>query len=190
MATMSSNAESSNAQPDHKLNPLAAVPGAKGIDSRGPRFGAILTLITLTAEIILLVTSHQLSPANSLLVNLATPASILLLLIVIVFAIGAFAGIARHPYGAIFRRFIRPNLVAPTEFENPKPPTFAQLIGFIITLVGLVFAVFGLTTGALIAVAFAFIAAFLNSVFGYCLGCQIYVLLVRGGIVGRGSATA
>jgi len=64
------------------------------------------------------------------------------------------------------------------------------MIGFIITLVGLVLALFGLTTGAFIAVAFAFIAAFLNSVFGYCLGCQIYVLLVRAGIVGRGSATA
>ncbi|MBU6265547.1 MAG: DUF4395 family protein, partial [Actinomycetales bacterium] len=59
-----------------------------------------------------------------------------------------------------------------------------------ISLAGLVFAVLGITTGAIIAVAFAFVAAFLNSVFGYCLGCQIYVLLVRAGIVGRGSASA
>ena len=178
MATTSSN----------KPNPLPAAPGTKGIDPRGPRFGATLTLITLTAEIILLLLGPQVSPANAFLVNLATPASILLLLIVIVFAIGAFAGIAHHPYGAIFKKFIRPNLNAPTELENPKPPTFAQLIGFVITLVGLVFALVGLLPGALIAVAFAFIAAFLNSVFGYCLGCQIYVLLVRAGIVGRGSA--
>ena len=185
MATTSSNAQSS-----HKPNPLAAAPGTKGIDPRGPRFGATLTLITLTAEIILLLVGPQLSTANSVLVNLATPSTILLLLVVIVFAIGAFAGIAKHPYGAIFKKFIRPNLAAPTELENPKPPTFAQLIGFIITLVALILALFGLTTGALIAVAFAFVAAFLNSVFGYCLGCQIYVLLVRAGIVGRGSATA
>ncbi len=173
-----------------KPNPLAAAPGTKGIDPRGPRFGATLTLITLTAEIILLIVGPQISTANSLAVNLVMPAGILLLLIVIVFAIGAFAGIAKHPYGAIFKKFIRPSLSAPTELENPKPPTFAQLIGFVITLVGLVLAVIGLLPGALIAVAFAFIAAFLNSVFGYCLGCQIYVLLVRAGILGRGSATA
>jgi hypothetical protein len=184
MATTSSSSPSSN-----KPNPLAAAPGTKGIDPRGPRFGATLTLITLTADIILLLVGPQLSTANSLVANLATPASILLLLIVIVFAIGAFAGIAKHPYGAIFKKFIRPNLSAPSELENPKPPTFAQLIGFIITLVGLVLALLGLTTGAFIAVAFAFVAAFLNSVFGYCLGCQIYVLLVRAGILGRGSAT-
>jgi len=27
-------------------------------------------------------------------------------------------------------------------------------------------------------------------VFGYCLGCQIYILLARAGIVGRGGKTA
>jgi hypothetical protein len=205
MATTSSNAKSSNATSSNaassnaaspssasgkKPNPLAAAPGTKGIDPRGPRFGATLTLITLTAEIILLLAGPQLSTTNAPLVNLATPSTVLLLLIVIVFAIGAFVGISKHPYGAIFKKFIRPNLAAPTELENPKPPTFAQLIGFVITLVGFVLALFGLTTGAFIAVAFAFVAAFLNSVFGYCLGCQIYVLLVRAGIVGRGSATA
>jgi hypothetical protein len=42
-----------------------------------------------------------------------------------------------------------------------------------------------------VAGAAAFIAAFLNSVFAYCLGCQIYLLLARAGILGRkGAATA
>jgi hypothetical protein len=37
----------------------------------------------------------------------------------------------------------------------------------------------------------AFVAAFLNSVFAFCLGCQIYLLLVRARILGRRrSATA
>jgi hypothetical protein len=34
-----------------------------------------------------------------------------------------------------------------------------------------------------LAGAAAFVAAFLNSVFGYCLGCQLYLLLVRAGLV-------
>ena len=175
----------------NKSNPLASKPGTKGVDPRGPRFGATITLITLTVELIFLLANPEaLSSSNSLAQNFATPASILLSYITAIFAIGAFAGIAKHPYGAIFKALVRPRLSAPTELEDPKPPTFAQLIGFIISLAGLIFALLGLTTGAIVAVAFAFVAAFLNSVFGYCLGCQIYVLLVRAGIVGRGSASA
>ena len=175
----------------NKPNPLAAKPGTKGIDPRGPRFGATITLITLTVELIFLLSNPEaLSSSNTLIQNLTTPVGILLAYITVIFAIGAFAGIGKHPYGAIFKALVRPRLSAPTELEDPKPPTFAQLIGFIISLAGLVFAVLGITTGAIIAVAFAFVAAFLNSVFGYCLGCQIYVLLVRAGIVGRGSASA
>jgi hypothetical protein len=30
-----------------------------------------------------------------------------------------------------------------------------------------------------IATSFALVAAFLNSAFGYCLGCQMYLILVR-----------
>jgi hypothetical protein len=56
--------------------------------------------------------------------------------------------------------------------------------------VGLVLDLIGVPYGLAVAAAFAFIAAFLNSVFGYCLGCQIYVLLARAGIVGRGGKTA
>jgi len=41
-----------------------------------------------------------------------------------------------------------------------------------------------------IAASAAFIAAFLNSVFAYCLGCQIYLLLARAGILGRKGAAA
>ena len=172
-------------------SPLAAKPGTKGIDPRGPRFGATISLVTLTVELIfLLANPGALSSSNSIAQNFATPVGILLTYITVIFAIGAFVGIAKHPYGAIFKAVVRPRLSAPTELEDPKPPTFAQLIGFIISLAGLIFALLGLTTGAVIAVAFAFVAAFLNSVFGYCLGCQIYVLLVRAGIVGRGSASA
>jgi len=173
--------------PSNKPNPLAAKPGGPGIDPRGPRFGATITLILLGIELVLLLSAKPVS-GDVLSAALASPSTWLLAFIVVVFAIGAFAGIQKHPYGAIFKALIRPRLQAPRELEDPKPPTFAQLVGFIITAVGLVFALLGITTGAVIAVSFAFVAAFLNSVFAYCLGCQIYVLLVRAGIVGRGSA--
>jgi hypothetical protein len=40
------------------------------------------------------------------------------------------------------------------------------------------------------AAAAAFVAAFLNSVFGYCIGCQMYLLLVRAGLVRRDEPSA
>ena len=47
------------------------------------------------------------------------------------------------------------------------------------TGVGVVLGLFGLAPAVIIAAALAFVAAFLNSVFAYCLGCQLYLLLQR-----------
>lgn len=169
----------------NKPNPLAAKPGQQGIDPRGPRFGASITVVLLAIDVILGLTGVSVTSGTTLAQRVGDPAFILLLIITLIFAWGAFAGIQRHPYGLIFKKFIRPNLGAPTELEDPKPPTFAQLIGFLVTGVGVVLALAGVPYGLVVAAAFAFVAAFLNSVFAYCLGCQIYVLLVRAGILGR-----
>jgi hypothetical protein len=58
-------------------------------------------------------------------------------------------------------------------------------VGLVITLAGLALHLAGVPFALVIAASAAFVAAFLNSVFGYCLGCQIYLLLVRGGVLGR-----
>ncbi|MDQ1556109.1 MAG: hypothetical protein QOI02_1111 [Actinomycetota bacterium] len=118
------------------------------------------------------------------------PAAILLFgAISLLFAWGAFAGVKRHPYGLLFASLVRPRLKPPTELEDPTPPTFAQGVGFVITLVGIVLYLVGLPLALPVAAAAAFVAAFLNSVFGYCLGCQIYLLLVRARILGRAKST-
>lgn len=170
-------------------NPLAAKPGQPGIDPRGPRFGATITVILLAVDVVLGLSGVSVTSPTTVAQRVADPAFILLVVITAIFAWGAFAGIQRHPYGAIFRKFIRPRLAAPTELEDPKPPTFAQLIGFIVAGAGVVLALAGVPYGLVVAAAFAFIAAFLNSVFAFCLGCQIYVLLVRAGILGRRTAS-
>lgn len=149
------------------------------IDPRGPRFGAGITAVLLLIVIALSLLGAGLA------------ALLLFVAITALFAWGAFAGIARHPYGLLFKALIRPRLAPPNELENPAPPTFAQGVGFVIALVGVLLELLGVPAAVPVAAAAAFIAAFLNSVFGYCLGCQIYLLLVRLGIVGRhGSATA
>ena len=151
----------------------------QGIDPRGPRFTATITAILLLTVIGLAVA------------GLTVPATILFAVLVVIFAWSATQGVAKHPFGLFFRAVIRPRLAPPTELEDPIPPTFAQGVGFVITAVGLVLHLFGVPYALVVAASFAFIAAFLNSVFAYCLGCQIYLLLVRGRIIRpKGAAAA
>jgi hypothetical protein len=150
----------------------------QGIDPRGPRFGA-----GITAVLLLVVIGLSLG-------GLLLPALIIFSAQTLIFAWGAFAGIKRHPYGLLFKSVVRPRLKPPTELEDPVPPTFAQGVGFVITLIGVVLTLVGLPLALPIAAALAFIAAFLNSVFAYCLGCQIYLLLVRAGVLGRNRSAA
>lgn len=152
-----------------------------GIDPRGPRFGAGITAVLLLVTIALgLGTAASAAPLAERAVQ---PAFLLLAAITAVFAWGAFAGIARHPYGALFKALIRPRLGAPAYLEEPEPPTFAQLVGFLVSITGVVLHLLGVPYGLVGAAAVAFIAAFLNSVFGLCLGCEMYALLVRAKII-------
>lgn len=124
------------------------------VDPRGPRFGAAITAVLLLVDLFLALVG-------------ATPAAtVLLAAICAVFAWGAFAGIGRHPYGVVFRRLVRPRLAPPAELEDATPPTFAQGVGFVITLVGVVLGAMGLPAGVAVCAAIAFVAAFLNAAFG------------------------
>jgi hypothetical protein len=162
--------------------PTPAPTGTKGIDPRGPRFGAAITAVLLIVVIALGLLGGN--PAT-LAERLVQPSFLLFAAISLVFAWGAFAGIQRHPYGLLFRTVVRPRLKPPVELEDPTPPTFAQGVGFVITAIGIVLYLVGVPYAIVVAAAAAFVAAFLNSVFAYCLGCQIYLLLARAGVVGR-----
>jgi hypothetical protein len=63
--------------------------------------------------------------------------------------------------------------------ENEAAPRFAQLIGALFAFVALLGGVTGNTSLFLTATSFALGAAFLNAAFGFCLGCQMYLILVR-----------
>ncbi|MDR6572484.1 hypothetical protein J2X60_001124 [Curtobacterium sp. 320] len=150
---------------------------ARGIDPRSPRFGAAITTVLLAATIVL-----TLIPAT-------WPIGIALLAVIVVFfAIGGIAGIRRHPYGALFRRLVRPRLGPPAELEAPEPPTFAQQVGLVITALALVLALVGVPYAAPVGAAIALVAAFLNAVFDVCIGCLLYVWLVRAGVFRQRSA--
>lgn len=142
----------------------------KRIDPRGPRFGAgITSALSLTGFI--------LSQESFLL---GAPIAIALF---VLFAWSVFHP-ASHPYGFIFKKFVRPRLGDPKELEDPRPPQFAQKVGFGFSILGMVGV---LLVPILIPVSFAFIffAAFLNAFFNFCLGCQMYLVLRRLGLIGK-----
>ncbi|MFJ5266112.1 DUF4395 domain-containing protein [Streptomyces sp. NPDC088387] len=130
------------------------------IDVRGPRFGAAVTAVVLVVVLI-------------------TGSAWLLAWQTLAFALGAAGGVGRAPYGWVFRRFVRPRIGPPSEFEAPEPPRFAQAVGFVFAALGLVGYTLGPDWLGLAATGAALAAAFLNAAFGYCLGCEMYLLFRR-----------
>jgi hypothetical protein len=136
------------------------------VDVRGPRFAAWVT----TAVIVATLLAAAVSPLA---------AALILGLQAVVFAIGAWRGPRQHPYGLIFARLVQPRLGPVTEKEPVPPLKFAQLVGFVFAVVGVIGFASGIQLLGLVATGFALVAAFLNAAFGICLGCQIYPLVAR-----------
>jgi hypothetical protein len=97
------------------------------------------------------------------------------------FGAGTFFGNAAHPFAPVFRALIRPRLHGRAEFEDARPPRFALLVGFVLSTVGLILHVAGVPFGLVTATALIVVASFLQAFVGFCLGCWMYLLLVRAG---------
>ena len=130
------------------------------IDARGPRFGAAITTVVLAAA-------------------LATNNVWFIVVQALVFAIGAFKGPQFTPYAFIYKTIVKPRLKGEVQTEEVNPPQFAQKVGLLFAVVAIVGAATGLDLVFTIAVAGALGAAFLNAAFNFCLGCEIYLLLLR-----------
>jgi hypothetical protein len=153
----------------------------RGIDPRGPRFAAGITALLLLVDVFLGLTT----PIGATVAErVVEPAFLLLVVIAVLFAWGVLSP-RTAPWGALYRGLVQPRLTPPSEREDPRPPRFAQGVGLFVVTIGLVLHVAGVPWALPIAAAAAFVAAFLNAVFGLCLGCQLYLVLQRAGIVGR-----
>ena len=130
------------------------------IDPRGPRFGAAITVAVLA--LVLITGSAWLLGAQML-----------------VFATGAVAGLRYAPYGMAYRRLIRPRLGPPAQTEAEGPPRFAQGVGMVFALGGVLGYATGATGVGIALTALALVAAFLNAAFDICLGCQVYLFIQR-----------
>lgn len=130
------------------------------IDARGPRFGALLTTIVLATVLV-------------------TKSIELLAVQTAVFAIGAFVGPQHSPYAYIYRKFVQRKLKSPLVTEDARPPQFAQSVGFVFSLTGFIGLALNIELLFSIAIAGAMLAAFLNAAFNFCLGCEMYLRIVK-----------
>ena len=130
------------------------------IDARGPRWSALFTTIVLALALV-------------------TSSVWLIAFQAVVFVTGVLRGPQFTPYAFIYKKIIKPRLKSTETFEDVRPPQFAQAVGLGFALV----AIIGSATGAggvfTVAVGFALAAAFLNAAFNFCLGCEMYLLILR-----------
>jgi Domain of unknown function (DUF4395) len=141
------------------------------IDPRGARFGAAASTVVLA--LVLVTSSAWLLAAQAL-----------------VFAVGAILGLRYAPYGMMFRRLIRARLGPPREMEPEPPPRFAQGVGAVFSVIGVTGYATGTTALGMAATAAALAAAFLNAAFGFCLGCEVYLMIQRIRTGGRQALSA
>jgi hypothetical protein len=141
------------------------------VDPRGLRFAAGVTTVVL---------------ALTLVLNNPWPLAVQ----AVVFAIAVAFGVQASPYGLLFKRLIRPRLGPPKELEDAAPPRFAQLVGLVFAVAGLIGYLTGATVLGVVATGFALVAAFVNAAVGLCLGCEAYLLIHRIRTPTRDTSTA
>ena len=134
------------------------------VDPRGQRFAAAVTVVLLAVALVV-------APSALTIALLAFQLG--------VFFLGGWAGPASTPYAWVFRTMVRPRLGAPKELEDAAPPRFAQLVGLGFVTVALLGYAVGLPLLGAIAAGMALGAALLNAAFGFCLGCEMYLLITR-----------
>ena len=139
---------------------MSEVQTAKQVDPRGLRFAAGVTTVVL---------------ALTLVLNNPWPLAVQ----AVVFAISVAFGVQASPYGLLFKRLVRPRLGPPKELEDAAPPRFAQLVGLVFAVAGLIGYLPGVTVLGVVATGFALVAAFVNAAVGLCLGCEAYLLIHR-----------
>ncbi|HEY6532833.1 MAG TPA: DUF4395 family protein [Acidimicrobiales bacterium] len=139
---------------------MTSTSGPAPIDPRGPR-------------------TNQAVLATGLLLGLAFGQEWVAPLFAVVLFLGAAFGPSYGPVLRLYRDVIRPRLAPPSEMEDPRPPRFAASVGVtVLTAATVAFLVGATVLGWALVVLVAALAA-LSALTGLCVGCEMYVMLVR-----------
>jgi hypothetical protein len=88
------------------------------------------------------------------------------------------------PLGQVATRVITPRLPLAARPVAGPPKRFAQGIGAVLSVTAAVLALgFDLRTAAYVVLGVVGVAATLESVFALCIGCKLFALLMRAGVI-------
>lgn len=121
--------------------------------------------------------------AATSLVIVVTGAHWLLVPLAYGFVARVLAGPRFSPLALLATRVIVPRLPAEPRMVAGAPKRFAQGIGAALSLTALVAWLAGAPGAATVLVAMIAVAASLEAALAFCLGCKVYGLLVRAGVV-------
>ena len=100
------------------------------------------------------------------------------------FTARVLTGPSLSPLGQFVTRVVTPNLRVEPKLVPGPPKRFAQAMGATMSLTALVLHFgFGATGAAYVFVAMILFAATLEAALAFCLGCKIFALLMRTGVI-------
>jgi hypothetical protein len=100
------------------------------------------------------------------------------------FVARVLTGPSLSPLGQLVTRAITPRLPVPARPVPGPPKRFAQAVGVAFSVSAAVLALgFGLRGAAYAVMGGLLVAASLEAFLGYCLGCKIFALLMRAGVI-------
>jgi len=120
--------------------------------------------------------------ALTALLALLAPAHWLVIPLAYGFWARVLAGPRLSPLGALASRVIAPRLGAPRIVPGP-PKRFAQGVGAAMTTAAVVAFALGATGAVEVLLVVMLVAAGLESVLAFCVGCQLFGLLMRAGVI-------
>jgi hypothetical protein len=136
------------------------------------------------------------NPVNEVSARLVAGGVVLMGLVTIIFDVKwltvvlAYGFIARvltgpslSPLGQLVTRVVTPRLPVEAKPVAGPPKRFAQGIGVLFSVTALVLTLADQWTAARVVLGLLVVAATLESVFAICLGCMVFAMLMRAGLV-------
>lgn len=99
------------------------------------------------------------------------------------FVARALAGPRFSPAGLFATKVVAPRLASHAKYVPGPPKRFAQAIGVLFSLSASVLWLAGAETASRVVVGLLAGAAFLEAAFALCIGCKMFALLMRVGVV-------
>jgi hypothetical protein len=99
------------------------------------------------------------------------------------FVARVLTGPTLSPLGQFVTQVLTPRLPLAERPVAGPPKRFAQALGTVFSVTALVLAILGQWGAAEIALLLLAVAAFLEAALGLCLGCKVFGILIRAGLV-------